>query len=84
MDGAVNIAKLVAAAGERITVVPGAGNNAGNISQVAIATRAKEFHSGLSSVLPYSSGDYLRFEDEVRKMRAELDSIAQSPIQKIR
>jgi copper homeostasis protein len=84
MDGAFNIANLVAAAGERITIVPGAGINAGNISQVAIATRAKEFHSGLSSVLSYSSGDYLRFEDEVRQMRAELNSTAQSPIQKIR
>lgn len=84
MVGAANIAKLVTAAGERITMVPGAGINARNISQVVIATRAKEFHSGLSSVLPYSSGDYLGFEDEVRKMRAELDSTAHSPIQKVR
>lgn len=80
----MEIAKLVAVAGERITIVPGAGINAGNISQAANATRAKEFHSGLSSVLPYSSGDYFSFEDEVQKMRAELDSTAQLPIQKIR
>lgn len=83
IHGAATIAKLILTAGERITIVPGAGVSAGNISQVAIATRAKEFHSGLSSALPYSSGDYLRFEDEVRKMRAELDSTALPPLQKI-
>jgi copper homeostasis protein len=83
VEGAAEIATLVAAARERITIVPGAGINARNISQAAIATRANEFHSGLSSVLPYLSGDYLRFEDEVRQMRAKLNSIPQSPIQKI-
>jgi copper homeostasis protein len=50
--GAANIGMLVATAGERITIVPGAGINAGNILQLAAATRAQEFHSGLSSVFP--------------------------------
>ena len=77
MGGAANIARLVAAAGERITMVPGAGINADNISRVGTLTGAKEFHSGLSSTLPYSSQDYPRFEDEVGKMRAELNSTVQ-------
>src|ERR1700676_857370 len=68
LEGASNIAALVAAAGERITIVPGAGINAGNILQLAAATRAREFHSGLSSVLPRQQTDYVQFEKEVRAM----------------
>jgi len=67
-QGAGKIEMLVAAAGGRITIVPGAGINAGNILQLAAATRAQEFHSGLSSVLPHGQTDYLRFEKEVRAM----------------
>ena len=67
-ERAGKIEMLVAAAGGRITIVPGAGINAGNILQLAAATRAQEFHSGLSSVLPHGQTDYLRFEKEVRAM----------------
>jgi copper homeostasis protein len=49
--GAAQIARLVATAGERITILPGAGIHAGNVSEVARITKAREFHSGLSSVL---------------------------------
>jgi copper homeostasis protein len=71
-EGAAKIKALVAAAGERITIVPGAGVNAGNILQLAEATRAHEFHSGLSSVLPHPQMNYLEFEKEVRAMARRL------------
>ncbi len=65
--GVARIAGLVATAGDRIIVVPGAGINASNILQVAQQTGASEFHSGLSTSLPYGS-DYKKFEKEVRKL----------------
>jgi copper homeostasis protein len=76
LEGQANIAKLVAAAGDHLTIVPGAGINAGNILQVAAATQAKEFHSGLSSALPYPRTDYTSFEKEVRKLVAKLESLS--------
>jgi copper homeostasis protein len=53
--GAATLARLVAAAGERITILPGAGIHAGNIAEMVRTTGAREFHSGLSSVLPKSA-----------------------------
>jgi copper homeostasis protein len=67
-EGAAIIGMLVATAGERITIAPGAGINAGNILQLAAATQAQEFHSGLSSVFPDKQTDYAQFEKEVRTM----------------
>ena len=71
-EGAVALSELVAAAGKRIIIVPGAGNNAANISLVAQKTRAREFHSGLSTALPYGSHEYDRFEEEVRRLAEQL------------
>jgi copper homeostasis protein CutC len=68
LAGAAVLAELVAAAGDRIIVVPGAGINASNILEVAKQTGAKEFHSGLSSAIPYGSRDTEKFEAEVRKL----------------
>jgi len=68
LDGAAVLAKLVEAAGERIVIVPGAGISAVNILEVARRTKAREFHSGLSAVLPYGSGEYRKLEEEVRKL----------------
>jgi copper homeostasis protein len=66
-EGAAVLAELVAAAGDRVVIVPGAGINASNVLQVARQTGAREFHSGLSTVLPYTGGNYKKFEEEVRK-----------------
>jgi len=71
-EGTANIAMLVAAAGQRITIIPGAGINAGEILQLAATTRAQEFHSGLSSALPHGQTDYLQVEKEVRAMATML------------
>ena len=67
-EGAAALAKLVAAAKNRVIIVPGSGINAANITQVAEQTRAREFHSGLGTRIPYGSSDYSLFEDEIRKM----------------
>lgn len=67
-EGADNIKMLVSAAGDRVTIVPAAGINAANILQLAAATRAREFHSGLSSVFNHEQADYVQFEKEVRAM----------------
>jgi copper homeostasis protein len=72
LEGAAVLDKLIAAAGGRITIVPGAGINASNISTVAEQTGAREFHSGLSSTLEYGSSDHEKFETEVRKLAERL------------
>ena len=72
LEGAAVLAELVATARDRITIVPGAGINASNISQVVKQTGAREFHSGLGSTLPYGSSDHEKFETEVRKLTKQL------------
>jgi len=74
-EGAANIAMVVAASGERVTIVPGAGIHARNILQVAAATQAREFHSGLSTVLPRPPTDYVQFEKEVRAIVKVLSTL---------
>ncbi len=76
LEGAALLADLVEAAGERIVIVPGAGISAANIAEVARRTKAREFHSGLSSVLPDGSREYKRFEAEVRKLAEQLAPIS--------
>jgi copper homeostasis protein len=71
LEGIDNIAMLITVA-DQVTIVPGAGINMRNILQIAAATGAREFHSGLSSVFPYPSTDYLQFEKEVRAMARRL------------
>jgi copper homeostasis protein len=67
-QGLAALAKLITAAGNRITIVPGSGISASNILEVAQRTRARELHSGLGTRIPYGSGNGALFEDEVRKM----------------
>jgi copper homeostasis protein len=75
-EGAAILAELVAAAGDRVVIVPGAGINAGNVLQVARQTGAREFHSGLSTALPYGSGEHKKFEEEVRKLAVAVSRVA--------
>jgi copper homeostasis protein len=76
LEGAAVLAGLVEAARDRIVIVPGAGISALSIEQVARQTGAREFHSGLSAVLPYGSKDYSKFEDEVRKLAMHIARIS--------
>jgi copper homeostasis protein len=75
LEGAAVLAELVEAAGEKIIIVPGAGISAANIQEVAQRTMAREFHSGLGSVLPYGSREYKQLEEEVRKLTDNLARI---------
>ena len=71
-EGLGVLAGLVAAARERIGILPGGGINSSNIAGVAQKTGAREFHSGLGSVLAYGNEDYTAFENEVRKLALQL------------
>jgi copper homeostasis protein len=65
-DALETLRRLVAAAGQRIVVMPGGGIHSQNFAHVRKATNAQEFHCGLGSVLPYGSTEFARFEAEVR------------------
>ena len=75
LQGAAKLAELAAAARDRILVLPGAGITASNLAEVVQKTGAVEFHSGLGTVLPYSSRDFAAFESEVRKLSERLKSL---------
>jgi len=62
------LTKLVEIAAERVIILPGSGIHAENFAGVRRATNAREFHAGLSSVLPYGSRDFARFEAAVRRL----------------
>jgi len=75
LEGAETIAGLVAKAGQRIVILPGAGIHPDNVREVARRTGAKEFHSGLSSILGRGA-DAGRFEAEVRRLKSNLSEAA--------
>jgi copper homeostasis protein len=75
-EGAAILAEVVRAARDRIILVPGAGINAANLTRVKQQTGAREFHSGLSSALPYCNRDYEKFEAEVRKLAERLAALS--------
>jgi copper homeostasis protein len=71
-SGAPVLRTLIQQAGSRITILPGGGLHAGNIAEVARATGARELHTGLGGVIPYSSQDIEAFESAVRNCVASL------------
>jgi copper homeostasis protein len=77
LEGAGAIAEMVAQAGARIVILPGAGIHADNVPEVAKRTGAQEFHSGLSSALGRGA-DVARFEAEVRRLKRNLCEAAES------
>ena len=70
--GAPILRSLFEQAANRITILPGGGLHPGNIAQVARATGARELHTGLGKVVPYSSKDISTFESAVRNCLANL------------
>lgn len=67
-QGAAEIAGLVEGGRGKIGVVCGGGINSANLERVVERTNAREFHTGLSSVLPYPQSNHEAFEAEVRKL----------------
>jgi copper homeostasis protein len=74
--GVPTLRELVRLAGDRVVIMPGGGLDATNIGKMAERTRAREFHSGLGSVLPYGSSNLLRFETEIHAMKRALKESA--------
>lgn len=66
------LSELAGIAGERLIVMPGSGLHSGNIGEAAGKIGAREFHAGLSSVVPDPINNAGTFENEVRKMAAAL------------
>jgi len=73
-EGASILRTLVAAARDRIIVMPGAGLHSANIAKIAAETGAREFHSGLGTVLPYGSTNLTKFESEIHVMKRCLNA----------
>ncbi len=71
-QGVAVLRELVNAARDRIVIMPGSGLDATNIAKIAAETQAAEFHSGLSTVLPYGSTNLQRFEAEIHAMKRQL------------
>jgi copper homeostasis protein len=67
-SGSAMISELVKRAGVRIEILAGGGINPANLACLAQNSGAREFHSGLSSALPYPQTDSAAFEAEVRKL----------------
>lgn len=66
------LSDLVRIAGDRLMVMPGSGLHAGNIREAVKKTGAREFHAGLSSVVPDPANNIGEFEREARKLAATL------------
>ena len=75
-QGAAEIAALVEGAADKIGVVCGGRINSANLERVVLGTHAREFHTGLSTVLPYPRSNHEGFEEEVRKLADLLKKIA--------
>ncbi|HET7108599.1 MAG TPA: copper homeostasis protein CutC [Candidatus Acidoferrum sp.] len=71
-SGASILRSLIHQAENRITILPGGGLHPANIAEVARATGTHELHTGLGTVLPYSSPDAAAFESAVRECVASL------------
>ncbi len=76
VSGAKAIGALIDQAKGRVTVMPGGGIHAKNISQVREITGATEIHTGLGSIIPYLQRDISVFEEQVRSMKRQLVSPA--------
>ena len=72
-SGVSVLRSLIQQAGNRITILPGGGLHAGNVVEVARATGARELHTGLGSVIPYTSQNLEPFESAVRDCVSSLE-----------
>jgi copper homeostasis protein len=73
-DGAAVLADLVAAATDRTIILPGGGINTSNFPEIVRVTRAREFHSGLGTTLPYGQSSEAAFSSAVSELCQMLNS----------
>jgi copper homeostasis protein len=64
-DNLAGLARLVAAASDRISIMPGGGINAKNVSRISRQTLAHEIHTSLGTSLQSSSGNSHRMGSDV-------------------
>ena len=69
LEGAATLGQLIAQAAGRITIVPGKGIQPANFAEVLRRIPAREFHSGLGTILRYGAEEYAAFEAAVRQLR---------------
>jgi copper homeostasis protein len=72
-EGSAQIKRLLRQAHERIVVLPGGGIRPVNLGKIARATRAAEFHSGLSNLIPRHGNPHREFEEGVRALIKTLE-----------
>jgi copper homeostasis protein len=87
MEGAALIDQLVRLADDRLVIMPGSGVRADNITELVQKTGAVEFHTSArirqASAMEFVNGPMnedqsfaMAGEDEIRQVRAQLDTIA--------
>jgi len=67
-EGSAEIERLLEQARDRIVILPGGGIRPANLSKIVRATRAAEFHSGLSNLLRDAGDAHREFEEGVRAL----------------
>jgi copper homeostasis protein len=73
-EGAPGIERLLEQARDRIAILPGGGIRPANLSKIVRATRAAEFHSGLSNLLSHPGSNHREFEAGVRDLIKVLEN----------
>jgi len=71
INGIVELKRLVAAAGDRIAIMPGGGGRIDNVEPILRQTGAREIHTSLG----VSNVDAAGFEGMVRKFKQRLDPL---------
>jgi len=76
-EGSAQIGRLLEQAQERIVVLAGGGIRPFNLSRIARAARAAEFHSGLSNLIAGPGESHREFEEGVRTLVKVLEEESQ-------
>lgn len=98
-EGTPMIARMVDAAGERVSVIVGGGLDPSTVGRVAEATGAREFHASLRSAMPSpvryhreavhmgeADREYVRYgvrEDDVRALAQALQQVSEERVARI-
>jgi copper homeostasis protein len=70
--GLPQLKNLIGKANQRIIVMPGGGIRPDNFNGIRQLTGAKDFHSGLGTVIPYGTTHISHFEQQVRELVRQL------------
>jgi copper homeostasis protein len=77
LEGSAEIGHLLEQAQERIVVLAGGGIRPYNLSRIARAARAAEFHSGLSNLIPRPGESHREFQEGVQTLVKVLEEESQ-------